>query len=61
MWWCSLRRGEGGIKLDWIGWDKMGWDGIEKEEYGLRLKRWMKLWSYDYGFCGAVKRCLKMV
>ena len=49
------------MRGDWIGWVGMEWDGgrwngTEKEEYGLQSKRWMKLWSYDYGFCRAVKR-----
>ena len=75
MWWCSLRRGEGGlgwIGLDWVGLDWVGldwirldgldWDGIRWDGggWGGMEKKWMKLWSYDYGFCGAVKRCLKM-
>jgi len=32
MWWCSLRRGEGG--LDWIGWDAMGWRRVEWDGKG---------------------------
>ena len=39
MWWCSLRRGEGGldwIGLDWIGWVGMGWRRVEWDGKGVR-------------------------
>lgn len=56
MWCCSLRRGEGGLAwlgLDGMEWNGEGWNGTEKEDYGLRLKRWMKLWSYDWVLQGS--------